>query len=150
MDNIDLSILQILQKNARIALSEIAQRLNLSIPAVSKRVSKLESSNVILQYTAVLNPDKFEKRLTCYCLIVLKNKEINNCNHFYQFVIEQPGILECHCITGEYEYLLKILTASTKELETLLALLRRKFPVESTSSCVVLSTIKSELSVAPQ
>ncbi len=142
MDSIDLAMLKLLQKNARISLSEISGQINLSLPSVSERLRKLEKSGVIEGYTARLNPDKFDRNLWCFCFIVMKNKNAHNDDAFLQFIAGEPDILECHCITGDYEYLLKIATKSTKELERLLARLREKFPIVRSNTVTVLSTIK--------
>lgn len=142
MDAIDLAMLKLLQKNARISLSEISGQINLSLPSVSERLRKLERSGVIEGYTVKLNPDKFGRNLWCYCFIVMKDKNAHSDDAFLQFIAGEPDILECHCITGDYEYLLKIATKSTKELERLLARLREQFPVVRSNTVTVLSTIK--------
>lgn len=147
MDTTDRAILALLQRNARMPLSEIAQKLSLSLPAVSKRVSKLENTGVIMQYTTILNPEKFEKKLTCYCMVVLKEKNMEYCDEFTNFASQQDDIMECYCITGEFEYLLKIVTTSTQELEELLVLMRRRFHLSVASSHIVLTKIKAEHSI---
>lgn len=149
MDELDKKILKLLQENARIAYSEIGRTLNLSVPAVSKRVGQLEKKNIIQCYTAILNPEKFEKRVTCYCFIILKNKTPETDRRFFDFTQSQPDILECHCITGEYEFLLKIASETTKHLEMLLVKLRQDYPVVRTNTCIVLSSSKEHPSISP-
>lgn len=147
MDEIDQLILRELQRDARKSLSEISQKVNLSLPAVSERIRKLERAQVIKQYTAILNPDKFGKELLCFCFLTLQNKTAKAVDEFFQFVREEPDILDCHCITGHYEYMLKIHTKSTESLEHLLSELRNKTAARNTSTLVVLSTAKEGPSV---
>lgn len=149
MDEIDQLILRELQNDARKSLSEISQRVNLSLPAVSERVRKLERTQVIKQYTAILNPNKFGKELLCFCFLALQNKTPQAVDEFFRFIREEPDILDCYCVTGHYEYMLKIHTRSTESLEQLLSDLRRKTTAKSTSTLVVLSTVKENLSVQP-
>lgn len=148
MDEIDLAILTILQKDARTPLSEISNNISLSLPAVSERLRKLEKIGFIKNYTAILNPEKFGKTLCCFCFIALRNEEANDQN-LHDFIKEEPDIIECHFISGEYEYVLKIMVKSTKDLETLLIRIRGKNFVIRTNTYIVLSTLKESPSIAP-
>lgn len=73
MDRIDSEIVRLLLQNARISMSEISSCVNLSVSAVSERLKKLESSGMIQQYTAILNPQAFNKDLTVFMLITLES-----------------------------------------------------------------------------
>ncbi|WP_164914382.1 Lrp/AsnC family transcriptional regulator [Aminipila luticellarii] len=149
MDEIDVRILELLQENSRKPLSEISAEVHLSIPAVSERLKKLENSGAIKSYTAILNPDSFGKALFAYCFTVLKNKDPEKELKFKRFIENEPDILECYCLTGEYEYLLKIRTDSTSSLESLLVRMRKEAPIIKTSTSIVLSTKKEEPSIPP-
>lgn len=147
MDEIDQLILRELQRDARKSLSEISLKVNLSLPAVSERIRKLERTQVIKQYTAILNPGKFGKELLCFCFLALQVKTPKAVEDFFQFIREESDILDCHCITGHYEYMLKIHTKSTESLEHLLSELRNKTSARNTSTFIVLSTVKESPSV---
>lgn len=149
MDEIDLVILSELQKDARKSLNEISHIVNLSLPAVSERVRKLERSNAIIKYTIILNPEKFNKTLSCLCFLNLEGKSEKTSLQFYDFVLAEPDIICCHCITGQHEYVLKIMTESTKSLQTLLERMRHDTPVQFTNTYVILSTIKDMPSLPP-
>ena len=149
MDEIDRAILRELQQDARRSLSEVSQRVNLSLPAVSERLRKLERAQVVKQYTAILNPAKFGKELLCFCFLVLQNKTQKGMDELFRFVREADDILDCHCVTGHYEYMLKIHTRSTESLEQLLSDLRAKTTAKTTSTFIVLSTAKESHSVLP-
>lgn len=149
MDDIDVRILKSLQEDSRKPLSEISAEIHLSVPAVSERLRKLESSGVIKAYTTILDPEKFGKSIFAYCFLILKNKDPEKDLKFKSFLENEPDILECYCLTGEYEYLLKIRTDSTKSLENLLVKMRKEAPVIKTSTSIVLSTRKDEPSIQP-
>lgn len=149
MDEVDKSILRELQIDARKSLSEISQKVNLSLPAVSERLRKLERSGVVQHYATILNPGLLGKDLFCFCFLTLRNKTPEGDSEFFQFVNDRADILECHCITGQYEYMLKLRTKSTASLERLLSELRNQTSAKSTSTLVVLSTVKEKPSVPP-
>jgi len=149
IDEIDLSILKELSKDARTPLSSISSKVNLSVPAISERIKKLEKGGYINKYTTVLEPKMFNKNLICFCLITLKYDE-ERLEVFKEIVKSEPDILECHCITGEYEYLLKIITDGPESLEKLLSFIRRKALVLTSSTSISLSTLKNEISYQPK
>ncbi|MEO1814700.1 MAG: winged helix-turn-helix transcriptional regulator [Acetobacterium sp.] len=73
MDSIDIEILKLLQKNARVTASEIASEVSLSVPAISERIRKLDSSGIIQKYTVILSTQKMNKNLVAYMFISLKH-----------------------------------------------------------------------------
>lgn len=146
LDNIDLNILKELTKDARIPISTISTRVNLSIPAVSERIKKLEKGGFIEGYTVILSPKKFDKTLICFSFISLKHSEAD-LKSFIEFVESNPDIMECHLITGEYEYILKIATHGPESLGSLLNSLRSKADVLASSTSISLSTLKNKLSI---
>jgi Lrp/AsnC family leucine-responsive transcriptional regulator len=149
MDDIDIKILKLLQEDARKPLSEISSKIHLSLPAVSERLKKIEQSGVVRSFTAILEPEKFHKNLCAYCLIILKNKDIDGDPRLQAFLDQEDDILECCCLTGDYEYLVKIRTESTKTLEELLAKMRREVPILKATTSVVLSIKKEKVSILP-
>lgn len=142
MDEIDRAILRELQNDAKKSLNEISRSVNLSLPSVSERLRKMEKSGAITKYTAILNPGTFNKNLACYCFVSLQGKTAESDRKFYDFVRGEPDIVSCHCLTGQYEYLLKIITESTASLEELLAKMRYNTVVKMTNTFVILSTVK--------
>lgn len=146
LDNIDLHILKELTEDARVGLSVISSHVNLSLPAVSERIKKLEKNGYIEKYTVILNPEKFNKTLTCFTFITLKYSE-GDLERFRMFVKSHPEILECHLVTGEYEYILKIVSESPKSLGILLDSLRKSADVLTTSTSISLTTVKNKVSI---
>ncbi len=99
LDPIDHRILEILQKNARTRLNEMAQQLGLTIPTISERIQKLEDRGFIKGYTAILDAKRLGKDITAFITV-----SIDSSKHYQMFMErarETEEILECHSVTGE-------------------------------------------------
>lgn len=147
MDNIDINIINVLSKYARLSISEISKRVNLSVPAVSERIKKLEASGAIEKYTVIMNAGKLKKELTAILLVTIEREKSNS--DFFKFIENSNDILECHYIAGDFDYLLKIMTENTRTLEALLNQIKGTKGVRKTRTIVVLSTVKNNPSVLP-
>ena len=147
LDTIDVRILEVLQDNARVSISELSKQVNLSLSAVSERLKKLENSNIIEQYTTVLNPAAMEKDLSAIMMISMEDP--SDTAEFTRLVQEQNEILECHYITGTYDYVLKITTKNMSTLETLMNKIKSIKSIKHTETNVIFSTIKNKHSVVP-
>ncbi len=145
MDEVDVRILNCLKKNARENASAIADRVEMSVSAVIERVRKLENAGVIQQYTTVLDPKKIGKDVLAYIFIGLEHPKYNE--GFSTFVRKNKNILEGNYITGDFDFLLKISTDSTEQLEKLLNEIKSVQGVSITRTIVVLSNLKSEFAV---
>jgi len=115
MDELDIKIIELLKKSSRMTSSEISKNINLSVPAVSERIRKLEDGGVIKRYTLELNREKFGLNLLAFIFVSIDRTE--NINNFMQAMLNCNEVLECHHIAGEYDYLLKVLVESTGRLE---------------------------------
>jgi Lrp/AsnC family leucine-responsive transcriptional regulator len=149
MDDFDRKIVTALQKNARASLTELSRMVNLSLPAVRTRLLKLQEQGYFSSFSAILDPGKFGKEFTCYCLIQLSGQAKIHDEVFEKFIMENEDILECHRIAGQYEYLLKIITKSSKSIEGILRKMRELENVGNTNTLTVLRTLKEEPSVKP-
>ena len=139
-DEIDLKILDLLQRKGRTRRNDLAEAVGLSIPSVSDRLRKLEDNHVVTGYHALLDPKKVGKDLTAFIFVT-----VDSSKHYGQFLEHaksQDDILECHAITGEGSHLLKVRTNSTSSLEKLLAKIQAWQGVASTRTSLVLSTAK--------
>jgi Lrp/AsnC family leucine-responsive transcriptional regulator len=140
LDPIDHRILEILQKNARTRLNDMAQQLGLTIPTISERIQKLEDRGFIKGYTAILDAKRLGKDITAFITV-----SIDSSKHYQMFMErarETEEILECHSVTGEGSHLLKVRAENTNSLEKLLSRIQSWPGVLSTKTSVVLSTIK--------
>jgi len=140
LDQIDVNILQELQKNGRARRNKIAEIVNLSVPSVSERMKKLEDRNLIEGYYAVLNPRNFNFDITAFIFVEVDNS--SNYGNFIKDALKESEVLECHSITGDGSHFLKIRTKNTESLEKLLSKVQSMKGVKKTRSNIVLSTFK--------
>lgn len=148
MDQLDIKIIRLLQENARVTASEIANTINLSVPAVSERLKKLESSGVIMHYTAIVDSEHFNKTLMAIVFITLERPKFSDI--FVEYVKKQNDILECHYLAGDFDYALKVVTENTATLQDLLNHIKSVQGVQKTRTIVILSTAKNNYSVIPE
>lgn len=117
LDNVDLLILAILQREVQISNAELARRVNLSPPATHTRVKRLENEGYIDQQVAILNQEKLGFDLLCYIFMstnIHQEKEIEELENSLKTMTE---IMECHCLTGAYDYLLKVVIRDRQDLD---------------------------------
>jgi Lrp/AsnC family leucine-responsive transcriptional regulator len=140
LDLIDLKILSILQNNGRSRLADIAEEVELSAPAVMERVKKLEVGGVIKGYQAVVDGKKVGKDITAFIGVSIGNQR--DMNKFAVQMLQHHDVLECHHVTGDESFILKVKAANTGSLEKLLGDIRSVEGVTRTVTKVVLSTAK--------
>jgi len=145
LDELDILILDTLQRNGRIKRSELAEVVKLSLPATSDRLRKLEDRGYIRGYAAVLDPAKFGKDITAFVQVSVDTSL--HYDNFLKHVQKSPEILECHAITGEGSHLLKIRTDNTAALEHVLSQIQSWKEVRRTQTSIVLSTTKETLNI---
>ena len=140
LDDIDVTILEILQKEGRTRRNELAELVGLSLPAASERLRKLEEAGIITGYHAKLDYKLLGKDITAFVLVTMDSSK-----HFSAFVDHvnaTDDILECHGITGEGTHLLKVRAENTESLEKLLGKVQSWLGVTKTATSMVLSTSK--------
>ena len=142
IDEVDKSIIKILQVNARTTASDIAESVGMSVPAISERLRKLESSGVVDRYTVILDNEKLGKDIMSVMLVALDAPNEKNSSSFREMVRSEVGILECFSVTGEFDYQLKIVTSSTASLEDLIRKIKAATGGAKTNTSIVMSTVK--------
>jgi Lrp/AsnC family leucine-responsive transcriptional regulator len=145
LDEIDVTILELLQKQGRTRRNELADLVGLSLPAASERLRKLEEGGIITGYYAKLNHKLLGKDITAFVLVTMDSSK--HFNTFVDHVNASDDILECHGITGEGTHLLKVRTENTESLEKLLAKVQSWLGVTKTMTSMVLSTSKETTKV---
>jgi len=107
-DKVDLSILNLIQEDSTITIKEMAKRLNVSTTPIFERLKRLEKQGVIQKYVALLNPKKVGKKLQVFVDISVVDHRITAIDDFVAHIEKFPEIMECYHITGEADFLLKI------------------------------------------
>lgn len=108
LDAVDRTILRLLQEDAFLTTKEIAARLDMTTTPVFERVKRLEREGYVAHYTAILNRRKIGLSMLVFCDVLLKEHNRDFLLRFEAAVVGLPEVLECHHITGEYDYLLKV------------------------------------------
>ncbi|BCU63917.1 MULTISPECIES: Lrp/AsnC ligand binding domain-containing protein [Acinetobacter] len=146
LDRIDRMILDILQKNGRIAISELAAQVNLSTTPCSERVKRLERDGIIMGYYARLNPELVDKRLLVFLEIKLSAKSGDVFEQVARDLTDIPEVLECHLISGDFDYLVKARLKEMSAYRKLLGNILKKLPASASShSYVVMEEVKESL-----
>ena len=145
LDEIDVKILEIIQKQGRTRRNDLAERVGLSLPAVSERLRKLEEAEIITGYFAKVNYQKLGKDIAAFVVVTVDSSK--HYNTFVDHIQGMDDILECHAITGEGTHLLKIRTENTTSLEKLLAKLQSWNGVVKTTTSIILSTPKESTAI---
>lgn len=120
LDRIDIRILHELQKNGRITNVELAELVNLSPSPCLMRVKKLQAGGYIEGYSAQINVGKLGQTLTVFTEITLKNHRQIDFARFLAAVEKVDQVVECHLVSGGYDYLLKFITSGIGEYQAIM------------------------------
>ncbi|HRN80251.1 MAG TPA: Lrp/AsnC family transcriptional regulator [Ferruginibacter sp.] len=108
LDEKDLSILKLLQENARLTVKEIAERVHLSTTPVHERIKRMEASGVIRQYITLVDATKVQKGLNVICYVSIREHSKNAGLKFIKAMNEMPEVLQCYSISGSFDFMLKV------------------------------------------
>jgi len=114
-DDIDTSILEMLQNNAKATIKEMANTLGLSTTPIFERIKRLEAQGVISRYVALVDPRKVDKKLRVFIEISMADHSEKAIKRFVEQITEHPEVIECHHVTGDSDFLIVLLT---KDIET--------------------------------
>ena len=120
LDDLDRRLLAHLQSDARATGAGLARRFGLSAPGLQKRLRKLEQRGVIQRYATVVNRAAVGLDLLCFVHVMLAHHRPNSVKRFPGRIRDLPEVLECHYLTGEVDYLLKVVVANHDHLEKFL------------------------------
>ena len=110
LDKTDLAILKMLQENARVTVREISEQVHLSTTPVHERIRRMEQTGVIRQYAAIVNGAKVKKGLMAICYVSLRQHSKQAGAKFIKTVQDMNEVTECLTISGEFDFLLKVVT----------------------------------------
>lgn len=146
LDNIDRNILRIIQREGRISFVELGEKVGLSTTPCMERVRRLEREKFILGYGARLNPQKLQANLLVFVEISLESKSASIFDDFRRAVIKLPHVLECHLVSGDFDYLIKARISEMASYRKLLGDILLKLPgVRESKSYIVMEEIKETL-----
>jgi Lrp/AsnC family leucine-responsive transcriptional regulator len=144
LDIIDIDLLNLIQKDAKITTKKLSEMLHLSTTAIYERIKKLEKSGIILKYVTLLNPEKIDKKFVVLCQVKLIQHNNKYMSKFENEVSKFNEVLECYNISGDYDYQLKIVV---KDMQAYRVFLNTKLTtldyIGSTYSTFIISEIKN-------
>ena len=144
MDLLDKKLLQLLQTDSKKTTKELSLKLNLSVTAVYERIKKLEREGIIDKYVVLVNRSKVDKGFVVFCHLKLIQHTREFLTKFESEVVKLTEILECHHVSGDYDYILKI---AVKDMEAYREFLVNKLTtlehIGSTHSTFMISEVKN-------
>ncbi len=144
LDDMDKTILLLLQEDGRLSNVELARRIHLSPPATFSRLKQLEKEGYIHKFTALLDRERAGYDLLCFIHIGIQVHQTEQVEGFRKRMQEIPEIMECHHITGESDYLLKVVLHNRKDLERFLVDVLTPIPgVAHIHTSLVLTEVKN-------
>tara|TARA_R110002051_G_scaffold165688_1_gene236516 strand:- start:22912 stop:23388 length:477 start_codon:yes stop_codon:yes gene_type:complete len=117
LDDIDVAILTELQEHGRLTNSELAERAGLSASACHRRVKTLEGSGVIDRYVAILSEKALGRGITVYVQVTLDNQKRDTLVAFETAVETVPEVMECYLMSGDADYLVRVLVRDANDYE---------------------------------
>ena len=144
IDELDRRILYYLQQDARLSTAELARRVKLSGPGLQKRLNKLTARGVVTRYSAVVNREAVGLDLLCFIHVMLAHHRRQAIKQFPGTIARMPEVLECHFLTGEFDYLMKVVVANHEALERFLfEKLMRVAGVDRVRTSIVVKEVKA-------
>jgi Lrp/AsnC family transcriptional regulator, leucine-responsive regulatory protein len=150
LDQIDRKILSALQSNGRLTMNQLADAVGLSPSPCWSRVKRLEENGVIDRYVAVLNHNALGLSITVFVEITLDKHDEKVLEQFGKALARIPEVLEAHLVTGEYDYLVKVVVSDTLHYERFLRETLYRIPgIRHSRTTIGLRTLKRAISVDP-
>lgn len=147
MDAIDYKILHCLRENARQKASAIGEAINLSVSAVLERIRKMEKCGLIEGYTVLLDQKQMGNDMTALMEVSLEHPRFYD--SFTAMVRENENIVSCDYLTGDFDFILKIMTDTSESLEGIHRQIKSLDGVSNTRTHFVLKNVKDERTVIP-
>ena len=147
-DKKDQDILKLLQQDSKLTHKQISLKVDLSVTAVYERIKRLEREGVISKYVALVNPEKVEKAFMVFCQIKLIQHAKSYLTRFEKEVTSLPEVLECFHISGEYDYILKVMVKDMEAYrEFMVTKLTTLDHIGSTQSTFTIEKVKNTTAI---
>lgn len=145
LDTIDAKLIELLQEDSSQTVKQLSAQLNLSNTPVYERIKKLEKSGVIDKYSAKINPKKIGKELLVFTNVSLKEHSKTFLLNFEDKVKQLDEVIECYHVSGEHDYLLKVLVKNMQDYRSFLTeTLARIENIGNVHTSFVVSEIKKD------
>jgi Lrp/AsnC family leucine-responsive transcriptional regulator len=148
LDRIDLHILSILQEDGRIVMKDLAERVGLSLTPCIERVKRMERDGVIAGYHARVAPRALGLQILVFVEITLRQKSGEAFERFRRAMLAIPEVMECHLVSGDFDYLIKARIAEMTEYRRLLGEILHVADGGQSKSYVVMEEVKETLAVS--
>jgi DNA-binding Lrp family transcriptional regulator len=143
LDGFDRKILALLQEDARLTNGDLSARVNLSPSQCSRRRQRLEEEGLIRSYRAVLDRERLGFSLVSIVSVTLATHNRDNARRFAELLARLPEVQEAHALTGEMDYILKVVTPDLKALSAFVnGVLLPHDSVQHVKTAIVLETLK--------
>ncbi len=143
LDQFDKKLIRYLQQDCKQTNKELSHKLDLSVTAVYERIKKLERNGIIDRYVAILDKEAVEANFVVFCSIKLVQHSQDFVIQFEREVAKLNEVMECYHISGDYDYLLKVLVSDMEAFrEFMVKKLTKIKHIGSTHSTFVISEVK--------
>lgn len=138
-DQLDRRILEIIQHDARISNTDLAERVGLSPSPCWRRVRALEAAGVLRQYVTLVEPEAIGLPVNVFAMVTLEKQIEKRLEQFERSVTERPEVMECYLMTGEFDYLLRVVVPDVAAY--------RRFVLDHLSRIEGIASIKSSFAL---
>ena len=143
LDDTDIKILEIIQRDGRITNTKLASTIGISQPAMLERVRRLESAGVISGYTAILDRDKIGLEVMVFVAVSLAIHQLSSVDKIKKKIISFPEVLECYQVSGDDDFILKVVLENINSyMDFVMNKLSKISGIRKVKSSFVLSTVK--------
>ncbi|MFD0590915.1 Lrp/AsnC family transcriptional regulator [Paenibacillus sp. GCM10027627] len=144
MDQLDESLLRLLQEDGRMTVSELSKKMALSRPSISERLLRLQEKEIITGFSARVSPPGVGRAIQ----LIIQISELKvSPNEFEKRIVGDDDILECHRVTGTVSYIIK---AAVTGMDTLSMLVERLMPYGNVNTSVILSSPVTDRPILPK
>lgn len=147
LDDRDRKILDLLQRDAETPLSRLADLVNLSLSACSRRIQRLKSEGYIVRSVAVLDRERLQVGTTIFCLIKTANHNADWMKRFHVAVGGIAEIVECHRLAGNLDYIIKIMVRDVADYDVVYKRLVKAIDLFDVSAYISMEALKDDLVV---
>jgi len=146
LDRVDRHILDLLQQDGRMSMTELADKVGLTVTPCIERVRRLEREGVITGYYARVLPTALDAGLLVFVEISMSHKSERSFEEFRKEILRIPHVQECHLVSGDFDYIVKARIKEISQYRTLLGDILLRLPgVTQTKSCIVMEEVKETL-----